>query len=835
MRTWTVIVTRKMKPMLFSKSLFNAPALDRKRGRIGAAGLASLLLACHARGGAFTNLASFSTAAGPYGGLVQAADGNLYGTTQHGGAHNFGTVFRVSTNGALTNLYSFTGGNDGAAPYAALVQGQDGDLYGTALYGGSSSYGTVFKITTNGALSALYSFTGGNDGGNPYGALVQRIGGVLFGTAATGGGYGFGAVFRLTTNGSFSTLYWFTGGIDGAYPYAGLVQGFDGNLYGAAAQGGPAPGSGLNYGTVFQITPGGTLTPLHSFSGSDGAYPYGALAQGSDGNLYGTTSGKAPNGGGVLNSGTAFRISYSGAFTPLYFFTGVGDGAAPYGALVQASDGNFYGTCTSGTNNFGTLFQLATNGALTTLETFNSGNGANPYSGLAQGIDGNLYGTTSSGGANDGGTVFQFTLTAPPFIIVAPASRTITTHTAATFQVLAGGTGPLSYRWLKQGTNLTDGGNVSGSATSTLTLSNISSADVGYYSALVSNPYGEVFSSNAFLSVVVAKPVLAITHPTQNEHLSNAVLVATGKTKSTVPLAAVFYQLNGAGWNPAQPAGGWTNWTVSLALKPGTNLFQAYAVDVSGDASLTNTVKFQYILSAPVTVLTNGFGSVTPQFNGKLLAIGEAYSMTAKPGRGFGFTEWTGSMVTNTPKLTFVMASNLSFTANFVDITRPVIAITAPKVNQRWSNALFTATGKASDNVAVASVFYQLNGAGWNLAQTSNGWTNWSANLVLSPGTNLVQAYAVDTSGNHSLTNSVKITYILSAPVAVFTNGLGTVTPQYNGALLAIGQAYSMTAMPGRGFAFTNWTGSIVANTPRLTFVMASNLTFTANFVATMP
>lgn len=758
---------------MVSLDFYNIKGRNSPRRLALAAAALSLFLAGGARGGVFTNLVSFDNGSMPTAGLASAPDGNLYGTTEQGGANNYGTVYSVSTNGAFSTLYSFTGGSDGANPYASLALGRDGNLYGTTLNGGSSHYGTIFKITPGGALTPLHSFTGGNDGAIPYGALVQAANGNLYGTASAGGGNGYGAIFAISTNGAFTALYEFTGGSDGAYPYAGLVAGSDGYLYGTAVEGGANAAVGINYGTIFAMTPGGSLTPLYSFSGSDGAFPYGALAQGSDGNLYGTTAGVAPFNGGTLNYGTVFSVTPDGVFT-LHSFAGGSDGANPYAGLVQASDGNLYGAATGNTTNSGSLFRITTSGALTPLAGFDGGDGANPYGTLVQAVDGNLYGTASSGGASDGGTVFQYTLTAPPFIISQPASQTITNHTTATLEVLAGGTGSLSYRWLESGTNLFDGGNIAGSATSTLTLSNVSAATAGTYAVVVSTAYGEVTSSNAYLSVVVVKPTLSFVHPTANERLTNAVLALTGKTKGKLPIALVFYQLNGTGWSPAQSANAWINWSANLVLTPGTNLVQAYAVDESGNVSATNTVKFYYILSAPLTVLTNGLGSVSPNENGHLLAIGEKYTLSARPGKGFAFSGWTGSVTNSSSKLSFLMESNLTFTANFVDVTRPVVTILTPRKNEQWSNAVFTATGKASDNVAVAGVFYQLNDGGWNPAQTANGWANWTATLALTPGMNLFQAYAVDNSGNLSLTNSVQLLYTPSTSRRVPRNRLAS-------------------------------------------------------------
>ena len=278
---------------------------------------------------------------------MQGSDGNFYGTTYDGGTNGCGTVFKISTNGALTSLYSFTGGNDGANPQAGLVQGSDGNFYGTTPDGGTNDAGTVFKISTNGALTSLYSFTGGNDGANPYAGLVQGSDGNFYGTTSRRRHERrHGTVFKISTNGALTTLYSFTGGNDGANPYAGLVQGSDGNFYGTTAW----TAARTTAGTVFKISTNGALTSLYSFTGgNDGANPQAGLVQGSDGNFYGTTSTAARHE--FDGYGTVFKISTNGALTSLYSFTGGNDGANPHAGLVQGSDGNFYGTTSGGGTN----------------------------------------------------------------------------------------------------------------------------------------------------------------------------------------------------------------------------------------------------------------------------------------------------------------------------------------------------------------------------------------------------------------------------------------------------------------------------------------------------
>jgi len=382
----------------------------------------------------FTTLHSFGRAQDGedlYARLVQATNGNLYGTTWLGGKDDGGTVFEITPSGTLTTLYNFcsqTNCADGADPYGGLVQGTDGNFYGTTQAGGRdvdcggsvSGCGTIFKINSSGTLTTLYTFCPTSpctDGAIPYGALVQGIDGNFYGTTyyggimGSGGLSGFGTLFKITPGGTLTTLHSFVG-TDGANPYAALVQGADGNFYGTTSDDG-----GSIYGTVFKITPSGTLTTLHSFVGTDGRSPQSGLVQGTDGNFYGTTLYGGAKGSctAAVLCGTVFKITPIGTFTSLYSFcseSGCPDGATPYAGLIQTSDGNFYGTTESGgANGDGTIFKITPTGTLTTLYSFCSqagcADGSEPYAGLIQASDGNLYGTTYEGGTNNDGTVFR--------------------------------------------------------------------------------------------------------------------------------------------------------------------------------------------------------------------------------------------------------------------------------------------------------------------------------------------------------------------------------------------------------------------------------------------
>ena len=362
----------------------------------------------------FTNLHSFDGADGyqPVRGLVQATNGNLYGTTNLGGANSSGTVFKITPSGTLTTLHSFcsqSGCTDGGAPSTTLIQATNGDLYGTTYNGGANSSGTIFKITPSGTLTTLHSFDE-TDGYGPVEGVVQATNSELYGTMYSGGANSSGTVFKITPSGTLTTIYSFcsqSGCTDGSQPSRGegMVEATNGALYGITEAGG-AYGSG----TIFKITPSGTLTTLHSFDGTDGQSPEGGLVQATNGNLYGTTSG-----GGANSSGTIFKITPSGTLTTLHSFDGT-DGLSPKAALIQATNGNLYGTTSGGgANSSGTIFKITPSGTLTTLHSFCSRSdctdGSNPYfAGLVQETNGTLYGMTYGGGANGDGAVFSLSV-----------------------------------------------------------------------------------------------------------------------------------------------------------------------------------------------------------------------------------------------------------------------------------------------------------------------------------------------------------------------------------------------------------------------------------------
>ncbi len=298
----------------------------------------------------------------------------------------------------FTTLANFAGTN-GSDPFGGLILGSDGNLYGTTTGGGTNGgIGTFFNLTKNGVLTTLFSF-GGTNGSSPRGNLVQSSDGAFYGTTAQGGTNGVGTVFKITTNGLLTTLVEFNS-TNGAVPIGGLTLGNDGAFYGTTAGGGTNKGNYNNgAGTIFRITTNGAFTSLFSFSNTNGNQAVAPLTLGSDGNFYGTTyGGGATFTTNTAGSGTVFKLATNGTLTSLVSFNST-NGAQPQAGMIQGSDGALYGTTLAGgTNNYGTIFKVTTNGTLATLVSFNGANGSTPYGGLVQGRDGAFYGTASQGG-----------------------------------------------------------------------------------------------------------------------------------------------------------------------------------------------------------------------------------------------------------------------------------------------------------------------------------------------------------------------------------------------------------------------------------------------------
>ena len=405
-------------------------------------------------GGTLTTLANFygngnsgTDGSGPQGSLAQGPDGNYYGTTNSGGAGGFGSIFKLTPAGTMTTLLSFGSTTNpflGSNPINGLTLGADGSLYGVTQNGGSSSFGTIFKVTTSGAFTSLVSFTGttgANLGSSPRGNLVLANDGNFYGTTFSGGAGGFGTVFKMTPAGVLTTLVQFTGvtgAAQGSAPNGGVVQGSDGNFYGTTSTGGTN-----NLGTVFMMTPQGALTTLVHFSGTfapaPGSSPKGSLVQGMDGALYGTTTAGGLGGG----FGTTFKMTPAGVFTIMASFTGTtgsAPAATPNGGLVALADGSLYGTTSSGgINNQGTVFKVTADGLVSVLLNCTA---APVISKLTQTAGGTFFGTTTAaGGSNGWGSVFSLTPTESPLFLapLPPTSGTTAIASRGGFMVAANG------------------------------------------------------------------------------------------------------------------------------------------------------------------------------------------------------------------------------------------------------------------------------------------------------------------------------------------------------------------------------------------------------------
>jgi uncharacterized repeat protein (TIGR03803 family) len=382
----------------------------------------------------FTVLASFDLADGAFPwsmSPVQGLNGHLFGTTYSGGIRNAncstaypgcGVIFEITPAGALTVVHRFDGA-DGANPTAGLLLATGGNLYAVTSsgYGGPDNCGTIYKVSPG---TTLHVFQG-PDGCGPN-QLIEAAGGSLYGTT-TGGGTNLqnmaGTIFKVTPGGDLTVLHSFTGP-DGADPSAALLEATNGSFYGTTTQGG-----GNSYGTIFKITSDGTFTSLYSFctpnnpsSCATGLFPYGALVQDTAGNLYGTTS----EGGAYGCCGTVFKMTPAGDVTALHSFCSQNctDGYYVFDGLLQATDGNFYGTTdeVAASIDCGTIFRITPGGAFTVLHTFDGTDGCSPHGGLTQGTDGVLYGAAFGGGAHGSGTVYSLSVGLAPFVKTLPHS-----------------------------------------------------------------------------------------------------------------------------------------------------------------------------------------------------------------------------------------------------------------------------------------------------------------------------------------------------------------------------------------------------------------------------
>lgn len=397
----------------------------------------AMALPCHAQ--AYKTLVNFdvSNGAAPYyGPLIQGRDGNLWGTTSGGGANGSGTIFKMTPAGSLTTVYSFcpqANCADGYYPVAGLVLGKDGNFYGTTLMGGNENgcdfpqgCGVIFKITPKGVFTILHTYSASDVAAGPVGELIQATDGGFYGDGGLDGG-GM-ALYRITSSGTYTELASWDLSTAG-HPYSGLIQATDGSLYGTSSLGGTGTNCDDGCGTVFKIKNNGKMVTLHSFNATDGANPVAGLVQAADGNFYGAT----PYGGSNVGNcqlvypysqcGTLFEITRTGVLTTLYDFCPQAnclDGVGPFGTLIQATDGNLYGTTDLAGASSGTIFQWnPTAQTFSILYNFPYNSGS--LAGLVEATNGKLYGTNASGGNSPNcpygcGAIFGFDIGLHPFV-----------------------------------------------------------------------------------------------------------------------------------------------------------------------------------------------------------------------------------------------------------------------------------------------------------------------------------------------------------------------------------------------------------------------------------
>ncbi len=601
------------------------------------------------------------------------------------------------------------------------------------------------------SVKIIYSLPAGE---TPAGALLQGLNGNFYGALSTGGTSGRGAIFEVTPKGILTNLYSFDGA-NGAAPLAGVIQDSAGNLYGTASSGGPT-----NEGTVFKISPNGGISVLAAFYGTNGANPQAPLVRGTNGWFYGTTFNGGTNGLGCI-----FQVNSAGVLSNVCSFSGsTSNGANPAAGLIAGTDGNLYGTTWyGGANGLGTVFRLTYAGVLTDLASFSSDGGLLP-GGLVEDASGDFYGATVDGGANFLGTIFKYITASNDF-------RSVLSFT------LADGSNPNSPLFLNSD------GNVYGT-----TLQG------------GSNGFGTVFSfsSSGELSRVISFAVTNGAYPQ-----SPLILGADGTFYGTTAgggagRSGTVFQLSGFGPHIiTQPAS--QKWV--------TNGSANFSVKAGGPTPLS----YQWF------------------FDGSVLAGATGSGYRVQP-----------EQLTNAGTYTVVVSnanSVVTSSAALLSISAPTLTIKAPPAVVT-TNSL-TISGTAADRFGLQMVQWQTYqtsiGASWITASNINPW---SALVPLQPGTNFFAAQSIDLFANSSAIKKATVFYSTTSSLALQTNpvGAGSITHGFKGANLIVGRGYTVRAIPGAGQLFSNWFGTnlsgtfLKTNNP-LTFTMQSNMVLTANFV----
>jgi uncharacterized repeat protein (TIGR03803 family) len=715
--------------------------------------------------------------------LTLGSDGNFYGTTRSGGICDCGTVFKVTTNGTLTSLVSFAFTN-GAYPMSSLTLGNDGGFYGTTSLGGltnlpyySWGMGTVFRVTTNGSLTTLASFALTN-GAKPWAGLTLGNDGNFYGTTAGGGSGDYGAVFKVTTAGALTLVASLTA--MNAEPQAGLTLGGDGNFYGTTPAGGLiGPSTPSGWGTVFSVTPRGSVNTLVVFDHTNGYEPQAALTLGDDGNFYGTTVG------------TIFKMTPSGALTVLTNF-------ASYAGLTLGDDGCFYGTSAA------TVFKVTTNGTLTPLYTLPNPSVAD----LTMGNDGNFYGTTQFGGpiTNSGytggmGTIFS--VPGPP-VTIQPQGQTLVAGGGATYFVTVASAGPppFAFQWSLNGSP------IPGATTSSLTISQFDVTSAGRYSVTVTNSSG---SQTVYRNLrLVNSPVVRM----DGVDVGGGVVSRIASAQITMFSAfgcgsSIFYTLDGSA-----PSYLSTPYQGPFAITQNTTI-RAIAYDAAFfNSAEAAPITVQMVPIYELTASTPGGGTISvspPPYSGADRFVSNTLvTVTATPSSGWSFLGWLGDAAGANPVAQLSMSRDMTVQAVFgTTVTSNVLG-----AGQLWSEP----------QVAVSPYGTTLSVAG--IPQAGNYLTRWAGALTGSNNPNTLL-----------LTSPTPIVSALFAPLStgqyaltVLPQGLGhvTISPYTN--RFNASTPVTVTATPDSGQIFAGWSGDASGSQNPLSLTITQSMVIAANF-----
>jgi len=774
--------------------------------------------------------------------LVQGDDGNFYGTTTYGGGGpGSGTVFRLTPNGTLTTIYSFTGGAAGEWPNG-LLQGSDGNLYGTTSGGGNMGAnapyggGTVFKLTHSGALTTLHAFSGGSDGTTPWSGLIEGSDGNFYGTTTNLSSAGNGTVFKITPSGTLTTLAGFPGNPNGTKTEAGLVQGRDGNLYGTTYSGGA-----YYNGTVFRVTTSGSFTTLYSFTGgADGGSPEAALVQGSDGSLYGTTFfGGNPNieyiyGGS--GGGTVFRITPSGTLTTLHKFSGP-EGAFPNAPLALGSDGNFYGTTEYGGNmssmggyGLGAVYRMTPSGETTALYDFAYGQYPPLACSLIEGADGNIYGTSPVDGANSDGGVFVLADVAsvsgsPILANVSPSAASVgssaTTITLTGTNFESGST----VQW--NGASLSTSYLSATQIAATIPTANLTALGTFSITALNPGPNGGTSNPESF---IVTNPAATLTAVSLNATTAGAPATAI-TIMGTNFLAGVQAQWNGGALKTT-----YVSSTKLTATIPASDLTTAGSYTIAvinpGSGSVTgNTATFTVDNPAPT------LSSLSPN-SATAGAAGATVTLTGAKFVSASVVQWNGVALPTT----YLSGTKLTATVPANDLTKAgtfnVTVVNGAPGGGVSKAATFTVNNPVPTVKSLTPASATIGGAATTVTLTGANFVPTS--LVKCNGATLATVYLSATSVAATLpasdltkTATLSLTVVTPAPGGgtskavsfAVINPAPTITGLSASAATAGAAALKLT-VAGTGFvsgSVVRWNGAALATI----FVTGTNLTAT--------